>query len=63
MATGFAADRPFVIEAMVDPAAPMLPPLMPESKAEGLYAALEQEDGGGAVVDRVRRQRAADAGE
>ncbi|OFJ50951.1 thiamine pyrophosphate-requiring protein [Mycolicibacterium grossiae] len=59
----FAADRPFVIEAMVDPAAPMLPPLMPESKAEGLYAALEQEDGGGAVVDRVRRQRAADSEE
>jgi pyruvate dehydrogenase (quinone) len=57
----FEADRPFVIEAITDPGTPLLPPLMPESKAEGVYDALEQEEGGSALRERVRRQRAADA--
>lgn len=43
-AQAFAADRPTVIEAVVDPATPLLPPLMPDSKAEKVRNALEQED-------------------
>ncbi|BDX32274.1 thiamine pyrophosphate-requiring protein [Mycobacterium antarcticum] len=55
----FAADRPFVIEALTDPGTPLLPPFMPESKADGLFQALESE-GDDAARDRVQRQRAAD---
>ncbi|BBZ58720.1 hypothetical protein MMON_00210 [Mycolicibacterium monacense] len=42
-ATAFSADRPTVIEAVVDAATPLLPPLMPDSKADKVRAALEQE--------------------
>lgn len=56
----FAADRPFVIEAITDPAAPLLPPLMPESKADAMYEALEQEDDGGAIRERAEEQQAAE---
>lgn len=55
----FAADRPFVIEAMTDPNTPLLPPLMPESKVDAMYSALEQEDGGAAIRRRVEEQQAA----
>lgn len=56
----FAADRPFVIEAMTDPNTPLLPPLMPESKVDAMYSALEQEDGGAAIRRRVEEQQAAE---
>jgi pyruvate dehydrogenase (quinone) len=49
----FAADRPFVVEALVDPATPLLPPLMPDAKVDKVLAALGQEDDGGAAADRV----------
>ncbi|KUI39336.1 thiamine pyrophosphate-requiring protein [Mycobacterium sp. GA-2829] len=42
-AQALAADRPTVIEAVVDPATPLLPPLMPESKVEKVRDALERE--------------------
>jgi pyruvate dehydrogenase (quinone) len=58
----FAADRPIVIEAVVDPVAPMLPPLMPDSKAEGVYSALDQEEGGDTIRDHVHEQLAAETG-
>lgn len=56
----FAADRPFVIEAMTDPNTPLLPPLMPESKVDAMYSALEQEDGGAAIRRQVEEQQAAE---
>ncbi|MCT7658379.1 thiamine pyrophosphate-requiring protein [Mycobacterium deserti] len=55
-----AADRPFVIEAVVDPAAPLLPPLMPDEKVEKVYAALDEE-GADEAKNLVQRQRAAEA--
>ncbi|MGE2731788.1 thiamine pyrophosphate-requiring protein [Mycolicibacterium vaccae] len=54
----FASDKPVVIEAIVDPATPLLPPLMPEEKADKVFGALEDEDEGKAARDRVQRQRA-----
>lgn len=42
-AQALAADRPTVIEAVVDPATPLLPPLMPDSKVEKVRDALERE--------------------
>ncbi|BBY28065.1 thiamine pyrophosphate-requiring protein [Mycolicibacterium sediminis] len=56
----FAADRPFVIEAVTDPATPLLPPLMPESKVEAMNEAIAQEDGGDAIRQRVDAQQAAE---
>ncbi|KUH86123.1 thiamine pyrophosphate-requiring protein [Mycobacterium sp. IS-1556] len=53
----FEADRPTVLEAVVDPKTPMLPPLMPEAKADTVYAALAQEPDGDAVRERVVAQR------
>jgi pyruvate dehydrogenase (quinone) len=41
--TALAADRPTVIEALVDPATPLLPPRAPESKIDTMVAGLEQE--------------------
>jgi pyruvate dehydrogenase (quinone) len=49
----FAADRPFVIEALVDPATPLLPPLMPDAKVEKVLGALAAEDDGDAAAERV----------
>lgn len=53
----FEADRPFVIEAIVDPAAPLLPPHMPEAKADKVYDALERE-GFAAARTLTEHQRA-----
>jgi pyruvate dehydrogenase (quinone) len=50
------ADRPFVIEAVVDAATPLLPPLMPDEKAEKIVDALSREDGDGPAGDRVSAQ-------
>jgi pyruvate dehydrogenase (quinone) len=50
------ADRPFVIEAVVDAATPLLPPLMPDEKAEKIVDALSREDEGGPASDRVGAQ-------
>ncbi|MGA5463450.1 thiamine pyrophosphate-requiring protein [Mycobacterium sp. NPDC050041] len=56
------ADRPFVIEAMVDAATPLLPPLMPDEKTDKVVDALSREDDGGTASDRVGAQVAAERG-
>jgi pyruvate dehydrogenase (quinone) len=50
------ADRPTVIEAIVDAATPLLPPLMPDSKTDKVLDAVAREPGGDAE-ERVRRQQ------
>ncbi|KUI43948.1 thiamine pyrophosphate-binding protein [Mycobacterium sp. IS-1590] len=53
----FAADRPTLIEAIVDPKTPLLPPLMPQAKADKVYAALAGEPDGAVTRERVAAQR------
>jgi pyruvate dehydrogenase (quinone) len=55
-AEAFAADRPCLIEAIVDPDVPMLPPRLPEDKVEKMLAGLRQEPGGHETIARVRAQ-------
>ncbi|MFC7533517.1 thiamine pyrophosphate-requiring protein [Actinoplanes sp. GCM10030250] len=58
--TALSADRPTLIEAVVDPAAPLLPPLQPYEKIAPMYAGLAAE--GDALARRaeanLRRERA-----
>ncbi|SEH65318.1 pyruvate dehydrogenase (quinone) [Mycolicibacterium rutilum] len=49
------ADRPTVIEALVDPATPLLPPLMPSSKTDTVLSALNVESNS-AAAQRVTDQ-------
>ncbi|MEV4642391.1 thiamine pyrophosphate-requiring protein [Actinoplanes sp. NPDC049548] len=51
--TALTADRPVVIDAVVDPAVPLLPPAQPYEKVQGMYAGLAAEDG-----DLARRAEA-----
>ncbi|MGA5302545.1 thiamine pyrophosphate-requiring protein [Nucisporomicrobium flavum] len=55
-----AADRPVVIDAVVDPAVPLLPPGQPAEKVRGMYAGLAAEDGPLArrAEAHLRRERA-----
>jgi pyruvate dehydrogenase (quinone) len=55
-AQALAADRPTVIEAVVDPATPLLPPLMPEAKVDKVIDALDRE-GNAVAAQRVTAQR------
>ncbi|BCI55070.1 thiamine pyrophosphate-requiring protein [Mycolicibacterium litorale] len=55
-AKAFAADRPTLIEAVVDPATPLLPPLMPDSKTDKVFDAIGQESDD-AAAERVADQR------
>lgn len=50
------ADRPTVIEAIVDAATPLLPPLMPDSKTDTVLDAVSREPGT-AAAQRVRDQQ------
>jgi pyruvate dehydrogenase (quinone) len=54
------ADRPVVIDAVVDPAVPLLPPGQPYEKIKGMYAGLEAEDSELArrAAAHLRRERA-----
>jgi pyruvate dehydrogenase (quinone) len=54
----FAADRPVVVEAVVDPDVPLLAPHLPDEKADMLYRGLAQEPDSGEARERVLRQRA-----
>lgn len=54
----FAADRPVVVEAVVDPAVPLLAPHLPDEKADMIYRGLAQEPDSGKARDHVLRQRA-----
>ena len=58
--TALAADRPVLIEALVDPAIPLLPPGQPYEKVKGMYAGLAAEDGEQArrAEAHLRRERA-----
>jgi pyruvate dehydrogenase (quinone) len=51
------ADRPFLVEAIVDRDTPLLPPLQPEEKVEQMLAALRQEPDGDRAAAQLRRQR------
>ncbi|MFD7654281.1 thiamine pyrophosphate-requiring protein [Actinosynnema sp. NPDC059797] len=53
----FHADRPVVVEAVVDPDVPLLAPHLPEEKADTMRRALEQESNE-AALEQLRRQRA-----
>jgi pyruvate dehydrogenase (quinone) len=55
-----AADRPVVIDAVIDPAIPLLPPLQPKETVEPMYAGLAAEEGELARRAEVylRRERA-----
>lgn len=57
----FAADRPFVVEAVVDRDTPLLPPRAPAEKVEQMRRGLAQEPGGGAARAQLDRQRAAES--
>ncbi|WP_199439868.1 thiamine pyrophosphate-requiring protein [Umezawaea beigongshangensis] len=54
----FAADRPVVVEAVVDPDVPLLAPHLPDEKAAEIYRGLAQEPAGGAAREQLLRQRA-----
>lgn len=53
----FAADRPVLIEAIVDPAVPLLPPHLQEEKVATMRRGLEQEPGSERVGRQLDRQR------
>nr|WP_090342924.1 thiamine pyrophosphate-requiring protein [Mycolicibacterium malmesburyense]CRL73584.1 thiamine pyrophosphate binding domain-containing protein [Mycolicibacterium malmesburyense] len=53
----FDSDRPTLIEAVVDPKTPLLPPLMPDAKADTVYGALAEESNGDVMRERVAAQR------
>jgi pyruvate dehydrogenase (quinone) len=54
----FAADRPFVLEAVVDASTPMLPPQLPRAKQGRIISALERETDGAYAQQRVRQESA-----
>ena len=58
--TALAADRPVVIDAVVDPAVPLLPPGRPFEQVEAMYAGLAAESGATArrAEAHLRRERA-----
>ncbi|MGI5187196.1 thiamine pyrophosphate-requiring protein [Promicromonospora sp. CA-289599] len=53
----WAADRPVVVEAMVDRDTPLLPPRQPEEKVQKALQALERESDGGQAHRLLREQR------
>lgn len=52
----FAADRPFVLEAVVDASTPMLPPQLPSAARGRIISALERETDGAYAQQRVRQE-------
>jgi pyruvate dehydrogenase (quinone) len=46
-----------VVEAVVDPDTPLLPPRQPAEKVESTLRAIEQEADGGQAADLLREQR------
>ncbi|KDN21874.1 thiamine pyrophosphate-requiring protein [Amycolatopsis rifamycinica] len=53
----FAADRPVVVEAIVDPAVPLLAPHLPDAKVEKIHQGLEQETDDAGAGENVAKQR------
>ena len=58
--TALTADRPVLIQAVVDPATPLLPPRASADKVEKMLQALERE-GAHTAAQRLRRQREQEA--
>ena len=56
----FASDRPTVIEAVVDPAVPLLAPHLPDNKLDKMYRAMAREPDDGGASEQLLRQRAAE---
>jgi pyruvate dehydrogenase (quinone) len=58
--TALSADRPLVIDAVVDPSVPLLPPGRSYEKVKAMYAGLAAEDGdiGRRAEKHLRRERA-----
>ena len=54
----FSADRPVVIEAVVDPAVPLLAPHLPPDKVDMMYRGLDQEAASDDARKQLQRQRA-----
>jgi pyruvate dehydrogenase (quinone) len=54
----FAADRPTVIEAVVDPTVPLLPPGLDESKLDKVFQGIDQEADGHRARSQVLRSQA-----
>jgi pyruvate dehydrogenase (quinone) len=54
----FTADRPVVVEAIVDPAVPLLAPHLPDAKVEKMHQGLEQETDDAGAGENVAKQRA-----
>ena len=54
----FEADRPVVVEAVVDPSVPLLAPHLPDQKAGMIYRGLAGESDGAAAREQLLRQRA-----
>jgi pyruvate dehydrogenase (quinone) len=57
-ADAFAADRPVLIEAVVDPAVPLLPPNLTEAKLDKVYQGISQETVDTGARSQVLRHRA-----
>ncbi|WNG86299.1 thiamine pyrophosphate-requiring protein [Mycobacterium sp. ITM-2016-00317] len=53
--SAFSADRPTLIEAIVDADVPLLPPNMPDEKRKKVFDAVDQEPDGAAVRARIDR--------
>ncbi|OLF16325.1 thiamine pyrophosphate-requiring protein [Actinophytocola xanthii] len=53
----FDADRPVVVEAVVDPDVPLLAPHLPDEKVDMIYRGLAAEPDSGAAREQVLRQR------
>ncbi|WP_028048287.1 thiamine pyrophosphate-requiring protein [Cellulomonas sp. URHD0024] len=60
--TAFAADRPVVVEAVVDPDVPLLAPRQPQEKVDQTVRGLEQEPDAGTAVRLLGEQRAHENG-
>lgn len=59
--TALAADRPCLIEAVVDASTPLLAPRQPAAKVEQMRRGLGQEPDAGRATDHLARQRAHEA--
>jgi pyruvate dehydrogenase (quinone) len=51
----FSVECPTLIEAIVDAAVPLLPPNMPDEKADTVFDAVSQEPDSGAVRERIEQ--------
>ena len=60
-AEAFGADRPCLVEAVVDPDVPLLAPHLPEEQFQQMHRGLAQEPAGGSAAEQLDRQRRQEA--